>query len=184
MSAAVALDFGPSWPSALAENSRWPGFSSLRWAMSAGAAFFWFLVVHRILVAFTPNELVRRVGAFAAVWVSGTAFTVWNQSNVNEKVYTVTLFTIALISWLAFLWRDNVEEHRGQRNRRFHDDNAILLVIFILLGFAAGVKTMLRTAAEMAAPGHGRAAPEQGPDDPAGQHPAAPGTTKGTERGD
>lgn len=60
----------------------------------------------------------------------------------------------------------------------------ILLVIFILLGFAAGVKTMLRTAAEMAAPGHGRAAPEQGPDDPAGQHPAAPGTTKGTERGD
>jgi hypothetical protein len=101
-------------------------------AMSAGAAFFWFLVVHRILVAFTPNETVRRVGAFAAVWVSGTAFTVWNQSNVNEKVYTVTLFTIALISWLAFLWRDNVEEHRGQRNRRFHDDNAILLVIFIL----------------------------------------------------
>lgn len=100
--------------------------------MSAGAAFFWYLVVHRILVAFTDNETVRRVGAFAAVWVSGTAFTVWNQSNVNEKVYTVTLFTIALMSWLAFLWRDNVEEHRGQRNRRFHDDNAILVVIFVL----------------------------------------------------
>jgi hypothetical protein len=100
--------------------------------MSAGAAFFWYLVVHRILMPFTPNEMVRRVGAFAAVWVSGTAFTVWNQSNVNEKVYTVTLFTIALISWLAFLWRENVEEHRGQRNRRFHDDNAIVLVIFIL----------------------------------------------------
>ncbi|HVH11420.1 MAG TPA: DUF2723 domain-containing protein, partial [Longimicrobium sp.] len=81
---------------------------------------------------FTPSEVVRRVGAFAAVWVSGTAFTVWNQSNVNEKVYTVTLFTIALMSWLAFLWRDHVEEHRGQRNRRWHDDNAILLVIFIL----------------------------------------------------
>ncbi|HEX2078361.1 MAG TPA: DUF2723 domain-containing protein [Longimicrobium sp.] len=100
--------------------------------MSAGAAFFWFLVVHRILAFFTPNEVVRRVGAFAAVWVSGTAFTVWNQSNVNEKVYTVTLFTIALMSWIAFLWRDHVEEHRGQKNRRWHDDNAILLVIFIL----------------------------------------------------
>ncbi|HEU4881558.1 MAG TPA: DUF2723 domain-containing protein [Longimicrobium sp.] len=100
--------------------------------MSAGAAFFWYLVVHRILMSFTENEIVRRVGAFAAVWVSGTAFTVWNQSNVNEKVYTVTLFTIALMSWLAFLWRENVEEHRGQRNRRFHDDNAILVVIFVL----------------------------------------------------
>jgi hypothetical protein len=100
--------------------------------MSAGAAFFWFLLVHRILAYFTPSEIVRRVGAFAAVWVSGTAYTVWNQSNVNEKVYTVTLFTIALISWIAFLWRDHVEEHRGQKNRRWHDDNAILLVIFIL----------------------------------------------------
>ena len=100
--------------------------------MSAGAAFFWFLLVHRILAFFTPSETVRRVGAFASVWVSGTAFTVWNQSNVNEKVYTVTLFTIALMSWLAFLWRDHVEEHRGQKNRRWHDDNAILLVIFIL----------------------------------------------------
>jgi len=100
--------------------------------MSAGAAFFWFLLVHRVLAYFTPSEMVRRVGAFAAVWVSGTAFTVWNQSNVNEKVYTVTLFTIALMSWIAFLWRDHVEEHRGQRNRRWHDDNAILLVIFIL----------------------------------------------------
>ena len=100
--------------------------------MSAGSAFFWYLVVHRILVAFTENETVRRVGAFAGVWVAGTAFTVWNQSNVNEKVYTVTLFTIALMSWVAFLWRDHVEEHRGQKNRRWHDDNAILLVIFIL----------------------------------------------------
>lgn len=100
--------------------------------MSAGAAFFWFLCVHRILASFTPSETVRRVGAFASVWVSGTAFTVWNQSNVNEKVYTVTLLTIALMSWVAFLWRDHVEEHRGQKNRRWKDDNALLLVIFIL----------------------------------------------------
>ena len=105
-------------------------FSAL---MSAGAAFFWFLLVHRVLAWFTASEVVRRVGAFAAVWVSGTAFTVWNQSNVNEKVYTVTLFTIALMSWIAFLWRDHVEEHRGQKTtRRWHDDNAILLVVFIL----------------------------------------------------
>jgi hypothetical protein len=100
--------------------------------MTAGASFFWFLVVHRILAYFTPSELVRRVGAAAAVIVSGTAFTVWNQSNVNEKVYTVTLFTIALMSWVAFRWRDRVEAHSGQKAGRWHDDNAMLFVLYVL----------------------------------------------------
>jgi hypothetical protein len=59
------------------------------------------------------DERVRRVGAAVSVLVAATAYTVWNQSNVNEKVYTVSMFTIAALSWLAFLWRDHVEEHRG-----------------------------------------------------------------------
>lgn len=100
--------------------------------MTAGASFFWFLVVHRILAYFTPSELVRRVGSAAAVIVSGTAFTVWNQSNVNEKVYTVTLFTIALMSWVAFRWRDRVEAHAGTKAGRWHDDNAMLFVLYVL----------------------------------------------------
>ena len=100
--------------------------------MTAGATFFWFLVVHRVLSFFSPSELVRRVGAAAAVVVSGTAFTVWNQSNVNEKVYTVTLFTIALMSWVAFRWRDRVEAHAGQKTGRWHDDNAMLFVLYVL----------------------------------------------------
>jgi hypothetical protein len=100
--------------------------------MTAGASFFWFLVLHRILAYFTPSELVRRVGAAAGVIVSGTAFTVWNQSNVNEKVYTVTLFTIALISWVAFRWRDQVEAHAGKKAGRWHDDNAMLFVLYVL----------------------------------------------------
>jgi hypothetical protein len=100
--------------------------------MTAGASFFWFLVVHRILAYFTPSELVRRVGAAAAVIVSGTAFTVWNQSNVNEKVYTVTLFTIALMSWVAFRWRDQVEAQPRKKTGRWQSDNAMLLVIYIL----------------------------------------------------
>lgn len=101
--------------------------------MTAGASVFWFLVVHRILSYFTTNELVRKLGAASGVLLSATAFTVWNQSNVNEKVYTVSLFTIALLSWLAFLWREHVEEHRGLRaSRSWHDDNVILLVVFIL----------------------------------------------------
>ncbi|HYJ81059.1 MAG TPA: DUF2723 domain-containing protein, partial [Longimicrobiaceae bacterium] len=101
--------------------------------MSAGTAFFWYLTVHRILAFFDDRELVRRVGAGVSVLVSATAFTVWNQSNVNEKVYTVSMFTIAAITWLAFLWRDHVEEHRGTRaDSRFHDDNVLVLIVFIL----------------------------------------------------
>jgi hypothetical protein len=101
--------------------------------MSAGTHFFWFLMVHRVLRAFTDREVVRRVGAGVAVLISATAYTVWTQSNVNEKVYTVSLFTIAAISWIAFLWRDHVEAHSGTRGAsRWHDDNAVILVVFIL----------------------------------------------------
>ncbi len=101
--------------------------------MTAGTMFFWYLLVHRILGYFDVPERVRRVGAFVAVFLSSTAYTVWSQATVNEKVYTVSLFTIAALSWIAFLWRDHVEEHRLVRGpSRWHDDNAILLMVFIL----------------------------------------------------
>ncbi|HEX7090393.1 MAG TPA: DUF2723 domain-containing protein [Longimicrobiales bacterium] len=92
--------------------------------MSALAHGFWFLVMHRVAAFLTPNRTVRLVAAGVAVLVSATAFTVWNQSNVNEKVYTVSLFTIALLSWLAFRWRDNLGQGK--------DDNLLLLMIFVL----------------------------------------------------
>jgi hypothetical protein len=109
-------------------------FSAL---MTAGAAVCWYLVVHRILAFFTESEVVRRVGAGVAVLLSASAFTVWNQSNVNEKVYTISLLTIALLSWLAFLWRDHTEVHRRlppsqEPARGWHDDNALVLMIFLL----------------------------------------------------
>jgi hypothetical protein len=96
-------------------------FSATMGALAHGC---WFLVVHRVVAYFTGDRAFRLVGAATAVLVSATAFTVWSQSNVNEKVYTVSLFTIALLSWLAFLWRDNIG--RGK------DDNLILLMVFIL----------------------------------------------------
>jgi hypothetical protein len=104
-------------------------FSAL---MTAGASVFWYLVVYRILTFFTPLELVRRAGAGAAVLLSASAFTVWNHSNVNEKVYTISLFTIALLSWVAFLWRDHVELHRDEAGGRWHDDNALVFMAFVL----------------------------------------------------
>src|SRR5687768_8921263 len=75
--------------------------------MSGLAHGCWFLLAHRILSFFSTDKWFRIIGASAAVLMSATAFTVWNQSNVNEKVYTVSLFTIALLSWLVFRWRDN-----------------------------------------------------------------------------
>ncbi|NIP59993.1 MAG: DUF2723 domain-containing protein, partial [Gemmatimonadetes bacterium] len=92
--------------------------------MSALAHGLWFLVVHRILTYFSDDRRFTVVGAFVAVTISATAFTVWNQSNVNEKVYTVSLFTIALLTWLAFRWR----EHLGEGK----DDNLLILMAFIL----------------------------------------------------
>jgi len=96
-------------------------FSAFMGALAHG---FWFLMVHRILAYFSDDRTFRLVGAAVAVLVSATAFTVWNQSNVNEKVYTVSLFTIALLSWLAFRWRDHLGEGK--------DDNLLLLMVFIL----------------------------------------------------
>jgi hypothetical protein len=96
-------------------------FSAL---MSAAAHGLWFLVVHHILRYFSGDRTFRLVGAAAAVLVSATAFTVWSQSNVNEKVYTVSLLTIALLSWLAFRWQEN--QGRGK------DDNLLILMAFVL----------------------------------------------------
>jgi hypothetical protein len=92
--------------------------------MSASAHSLWFLVVHHVLRHFGDKRSFRLAGAFVAVLLSATAFTVWNQSNVNEKVYTVSLATIALLSWLLFRW----EEKLGQGK----DDNLIILMVFIL----------------------------------------------------
>ena len=97
--------------------------------MSATAHALWFLVVHHVFRYFTTSRAVRLAGAGVAVLVSATAFTVWNQSNVNEKVYTVTLLTIALLAWLTFRWQ--------QRLARGRDVNLLMLMAFIL-GLSVG----------------------------------------------
>jgi hypothetical protein len=96
-------------------------FSATMGALAHGC---WFLLADRVLAFYSRDRVYRLIGASAATLVSATAFTVWNQSNVNEKVYTVSLFTIALLSFLAFRWRDRLGEGK--------DDNLILLMIFIL----------------------------------------------------
>ena len=75
---------------------------------TAVAHFFWFLVVYRVLTWRNGDRFFALVASFLATVLSATAFTVWNQSNANEKVYTLSLLTIALMTWLVLVWRDRV----------------------------------------------------------------------------
>ena len=72
----------------------------------AAAGAFMFLVAHRILSFHLGEGRRALVGGAAAAILGATAFTMWNQSNVNEKVYTLSVLVIAAVSWLAVLWRD------------------------------------------------------------------------------
>ncbi len=84
-------------------------------ATSAGGAALWFLVTERWLRPLLPAAWPRRAAAFAGVFAAATAWTVWNQSTVNEKVYTVSLLSIALIAWCVVRWADQPPEARRDR---------------------------------------------------------------------
>jgi hypothetical protein len=48
----------------------------------------------------------RYASAFGGTLVGAMSWTVWNQSVVNEKVYTVSLLFIAMVAWLTVRWAD------------------------------------------------------------------------------
>lgn len=82
---------------------------------SAVSTALFYLVAHRVLSAVVENARVALVGSGAASLIGATAFTVWNQSNVNEKVYTLSVLVIALVTWLAVTWYDRREEQGSER---------------------------------------------------------------------
>ena len=82
---------------------------------SAGASGFFFLFAHRIAWGLMRHRGQALVGAAAAVLIGATAFTVWNQSNVNEKVYTISVLVIAAVTWLAVRWKDNRDDPKSIR---------------------------------------------------------------------
>src|SRR6202521_2747378 len=92
---------------------------------SAGAAGMWFLITERVLVGWLPERWQRIVGASIAVVVGATAFTVWNQSVVNEKVYTISLLFFTIVSWLMIQWIEDPDSPRADR---------LLILDAILLG--------------------------------------------------
>ena len=98
-------------------------------AASACSAGFWFLITERILSGWLGKSWQRLVGAALATLIGATAFTVWNQSVVNEKVYTISLFFFTAVSWLMISWTDDPEGPQADRR--------LILVAYLLgLGYA------------------------------------------------
>src|SRR5215212_2203865 len=91
---------------------------------SAGAAGLWFLVAERWLRTIVTNRWARYGAAFGGVLVGATSWTVWNQSTVNEKVYTLSLLSIALVMWLVVRWGD---DEPGT-----HRDRWLVLIAYVL----------------------------------------------------
>jgi hypothetical protein len=91
---------------------------------SAAAAGLWFLVAERWLRGIVRERWARYASAFGGVLVGATSWSVWNQSTVNEKVYTVSLFSIALVMWLVVRWGD---DEPGP-----HRDRWLVLIAYVL----------------------------------------------------
>src|SRR6476646_2965646 len=106
---------------------------------SAISATMWFLITERVLVAWLPQRWQRILAASLAVLIGGTAFTVWNQSVVNEKVYTVSLLGIAVVSWLMIRWCDQPDGRKADR-------------ILVLVAYLCGLGYANHMAGILAAP--------------------------------
>ncbi len=111
--------------------------AALSSAVSAGV---WFLITERVLVQWMPRRWQRIAGGALAALIGATAFTVWNQSVVNEKVYTVSLVGLAVICWLTVRWCDDPEGPVA--------DRLLVLVAYLLgLGYANHMAGMLAAPA-------------------------------------
>ncbi|MEP6474975.1 MAG: DUF2723 domain-containing protein, partial [Gemmatimonadota bacterium] len=91
---------------------------------SAASAGLWFLVAERWMRDVVTVRWARLAAAFAGGLVAATSWTVWNQSTVNEKVYTVSMFSTALIAWLGVHWADDVPGP--------HRDRWLVLIAYLL----------------------------------------------------
>jgi hypothetical protein len=103
---------------------------------SAVAAALWYLLARRVAQRSGLGSATSRLTAGVATLIGAAAFTVWNQSVVNEKVYTVSLAGIAIVSWLILRWSDQPDGPRA--------DRLLLLVAYLLgLGYSNHMAGML-----------------------------------------
>src|SRR2546430_6006863 len=100
--------------------------AALASALSAG---LWFLITERIVARWIYEKWQRLVVASLATLIGATAFTVWNQSVVNEKVYTISLLFFTIVSWIIIEWIEEPDAPKADRR--------IVLVCFLLgLGYS------------------------------------------------
>ena len=112
-------------------------------ALAVGAMVAARGALHRAEIALIGGPLLAGTGLLVAagapaVWVAcaaagvvigATAFTVWAQSVVNEKVYTVSLVGLAVVSWITVRWCDDPDGPKA--------DRLLVLVAFLSgLGYA------------------------------------------------
>jgi len=107
---------------------------------SAISAGMWFLITERVLVGWFEKRWQRIAGGSLAVLIGATAFTVWSQSVVNEKVYTVSLLGLAVCAWLTVRWCDFPESPKA--------DKLLVLIAYICgLGYANHMAGLLAVPA-------------------------------------
>ena len=107
---------------------------------SAVSAGLWFLITERVLVGWFAERWQRVAAGAVAVVIGATAFTVWNQSVVNEKVYTVALVGVAMICWLTVRWCDDPDGPKA--------DRLLILIAYLLgLGYANHMAGMIAAPA-------------------------------------
>lgn len=96
-------------------------FAAVTSALSAG---LWFLVADRWMRSVVTFRPARLAAAFAGTLLGSTMWTVWNQSTVNEKVYTLSLLSMALVMWLAVHWADD--------KPGAHRDRWVILIAYVI----------------------------------------------------
>jgi hypothetical protein len=106
---------------------------------SACSAGIWFILIERITARWIALRWQRIVTAAIGTLIGATAFTVWNQAVVNEKVYPVSLLFLTIVSWLTFQWIDNPDSRRADR-------------LLVLIGFLFGLGYANHPAGLLAAP--------------------------------
>ncbi len=109
---------------------------------SAVSAGMWFLITERVLVGWFAHRWQRIAGGALAALIGATAFTVWSQSVVNEKVYTVSLVGLAISAWLTVRWCDEPAGRKADR-------------ILVLLAYLAGLGYANHMAGMLALPAIG-----------------------------
>ncbi len=98
-------------------------------ASAAIAAGLWFLVADRVAIRWFVQRWQQLLTGALAALIGATAFTVWNQSVVSEKVYTIALLGIAIVSWLTMRWLDEPDAPGAHRK--------LILAAYLLgLGYA------------------------------------------------